>query len=120
MTGGRLSRHHDDRVDDVEKRFEVVDESHDFELRDAAGFDRIAFAMRALRILRPPKMKVVVYERVRDLHIEKAADLSAGPGRSYAVVGIPPHASREHIAYRLAELAGAEQVPYMVALLTAS
>ena len=105
---------------DVEKRYEVVDESHDFEFRNDEGFDRIAFAMRALRILRPPKMKVVVYQRVKDLRIEKAADLSAGPGRSYAIVGIPPHASREHIAYRLAELAGAENVPYMLALLTAS
>ena len=35
------------------------------------------------------------------------------------MIGIPPHASREHIAYALAELAGVESVPYAVQLMLA-
>ena len=36
-------------------------------LRDDSAFDRLAFAMRALDVLKPKNMKVVVYERIDDM-----------------------------------------------------
>jgi len=79
------------------------------------NFDRIAFAMRLLRVLRPPHLRIAVYERYHELKVERGRDLANGP--SWAMVGIPPHASREHIALALAELAGVARVPFLVDLL---
>ncbi|MCA9625846.1 MAG: hypothetical protein KC731_42780, partial [Myxococcales bacterium] len=79
----------------------------------------VAFAMRALAILRPARLQVVVYQGTRELRVERGPrSHAAGPaGGEWAMVGIPPHASREHIAWGLAELAGVAHVPFMVDLL---
>jgi hypothetical protein len=89
------------------------------ELHDPSEFDRLAFAMRALNRLRTKRMRVVVYATVSTLQIEQGVDLRRGEGATFALVGIPPHASREHIAYALAELAGVASVPYAVQALLA-
>jgi hypothetical protein len=95
----------------------VVDQQRQAPRRRRESFDRIAFAMRALQILKPD-MRVVVYHRIGSLQVESGPDLVRGNGTRYAMIGIPPHATREHIAYRLADLTGAAQTPYMLALLT--
>ncbi len=105
---GRLGRR-----DEEDRRYEIVEEQHGYELRDDSQFDRIAFAMRALDILKPSRMRVVVYERTTDFSIERGREPSR-PGQRWAMVGIPPHASRERIAWGLAELAGVDHVPFMV------
>ena len=99
-----------------EHRFEIIDEQRRFEVRDPRPFDRIQFAMWALRILRPD-MTVAVYERRRELHIERGRDLARGAAYTRALVGIPPDATREHIAFALAELAGVADRPFVVDLL---
>lgn len=98
--------------------YEHVDPRRQLRYRDPSDFDRIAFAMRALRRLRPARMTVAVYSAVSTLHIESWRDLRR-EGGSQAIVGIPPDASREHIAYALAELAGVASVPYAVQMLLA-
>jgi hypothetical protein len=100
-------------------RYEAVEPQHHVEYHDPHEFDRIAFAMRALRRLRPKRMKVAVYSAVAALHVESGRDLRRGEGATWAMVGIPPHASREHIAYALAELLGVASVPYAVQMLLA-
>jgi hypothetical protein len=100
-------------------RYEQIDPQRSVEYRDPSEFDRIAFAMRALRRLRPKRMTVAVYSAVSALRVERGRDLRRGEGATVAIVGIPPHASREHIAYALAELAGIESVPYAVNMLLA-
>lgn len=102
---------------DDQDRYEIVDATRRFELHDPEPFDRLAFAMRTLELLRPKDMTVAVYPRTRDLRIDRGLEPSHGPGGSWALVGIPPHASREHIAVSLAELAGVAQHPFVVALL---
>ena len=96
---------------------EIIPRRH-IEYRDAREFDRIAFAMRALNRLRPKGMTVAVYSAVSAMRVESGRDLRR-EGATWAIVGIPPHASREHIAYALAELAGGEAVPYVVQMLLA-
>jgi hypothetical protein len=89
------------------------------EYRDESDFDRLAFAMRALHRLRTKRMRVVVYATMSTLQVEQGRDLRRGEGATFALVGIPPHASREHIAYALAELVGVASVPYAVRSLLA-
>lgn len=96
-----------------ERRYEYVEAEHGYELRDAEAFDRIAFAMAALRRLRP-NVTVVVYERVRDLRVERGLDPASG---QVALLGIPPHASREHIAFEIASLAGMADRPWVLSAL---
>jgi hypothetical protein len=98
-------------------RYEEVDARFQQEYHDPSEFDRIAFAMRALRRLRPRRMKVAVYPAVEALRVHRGRDFQRGDGSSWAMVGIPPHASREHIAYALVELAGVASVPYAVQML---
>jgi hypothetical protein len=100
-------------------RYEEVDPHFDQEFHDPSEFDRIAFAMRALRRLRPRRMKVAVYPAAEALRVHSGRDYQRGAGASWAIVGIPPHASREHIAYALVELAGVASVPYAVQMLLA-
>lgn len=99
--------------------YEEVEPERRRDYEDPSDFDRIAFAMRALRRLRTPRMTVAVYSAVSSMRIELGKNLHRGEGGSWAMVGIPPHASREHIAYALAELAGVESVPYAVQMLLA-
>ncbi len=100
-------------------RYEQVDPRFYQEYHDPSDFDRIAFAMRALRRLRPRRMKVAVYTATSKLHVESGRDFAPRRRRHWAMVGIPPHASREHIAYALVELAGVARVPYAVQVLLA-
>ncbi len=100
-------------------RYEQVDPRFHLEYHDPSDFDRVAFAMRALGRLRPKRMKVAVYSAVSTLHVERGRDFGRGEGATWAMVGIPPHASREHIAYALVELAGVASVPYAVQMLLA-
>ncbi len=97
----------------------AIDPQRQIEYHDKSEFDRIAFAMRALDRLRPKRMTVAVYPALSSMRIERGRNLHHGEGGSWAIVGIPPHASREHIAYALAELAGVESVPYVVQSLLA-
>jgi hypothetical protein len=100
----------------LQSPYEYVDEARHFEPADSESFDRIAFALRALDWLQPPRVTVALYSRRRELRIETGRDLKSGYGASWAMVGIPPHASRRHIAHALAELAGLEDVPFIVDL----
>ena len=100
-------------------QYEEIAPRQELEYRDPTEFDRLAFAMRALRRLRPRRMKVAVYPAVSRLRVERGADHRRGEGATWAIVGIPPHASREHIAYALVELAGVAAVPYAVQMLLA-
>ncbi|WP_234022836.1 hypothetical protein [Sorangium cellulosum] len=97
-----------------------IDRQRHVEYRDPSEFDRIAFAMRALDRLRPKRMTVAVYPATSAMRVERGQNLHHGEGGSWAIVGIPPHASREHIAYALAELAGVASVPYAVQSLLAA
>ena len=102
-----------------DSRYERTEQRRSIEYHDASDFDRIAFAMRALDRLRLPRMTVAVYPALTTLRVEQGRDLRR-EGSTWAIVGIPPHASREHIAYALAELAGVESVPYVVQMLLAA
>ena len=102
-----------------EPHYERIEPRYQREYKDPSDFDRIAFAMRVLHRLRPRHVKVVVYSTVSALHVESGRDHRRGDDARWAIVGIPPHASREHIAYALASLLGVASVPYALQTLVA-
>lgn len=98
-----------------DKRYEIVEaRERSFEARDDSDFDRIAFAMATLDRLGPKNLKVVVYENGSELRIERGRDFTRGPRAEWVTVGIPRHASRAHIAFRLAELVGRAETPFVI------
>jgi hypothetical protein len=84
-----------------------------FEARSSESFNRLEFAMRLLKFLKP-QLNVAVYARARHLHVERGG---IGLGAGWAMLGIPPHATRENIVRALVELAGVEHEPFLVDLL---
>lgn len=103
-----------------EPQYERIDPSHQREYEDPSEFDRIAFAMRTLRRLRSRQVKVVVYSTLSALKVESGPDHRRGDDARWAIVGIPPRASRAQIVYALASLLGVAQVPYAVQVLLAA
>jgi hypothetical protein len=88
-----------------------------YEARSSERFDRIAYAMSLLRLLKPP-MTVAVYSRSRYLHVERGRQLQAQ--EAWATLGVPPHATRASIASAVVELSGLSRESFLIDLLCAS
>jgi hypothetical protein len=69
-------------------------------------FDRIRYALRVLDALRPVHVDVTLCAGYRDLRIERGHAWRRPPGYQWALVAIPPDATREEIALALLDLAG--------------
>lgn len=87
-----------------------------FIARQGSGesFDRIAFALRALEILKPRGMTVAVFQGRFGLQIERGRDWGRGPDATWAMVRVPPDASRESIILALTELSGLPAAPWLL------
>lgn len=99
-----------------ESRLQVVETQRVFESGDGERYSRVDFAMALLDILRPA-IDVVVYPGRRRLQIERGRNWSQPAGTSWALVAIPPTASRYQVAFALAELVGKAHEPFVVDLL---
>ena len=87
---------------------------------DDASFDRLAFAMHALRLVKPPGMTVAVFEGRKAVQTSKGRVLRGGPNASWGMVSVPPHASRADIAVAVASLANKAEDPYVLDLILSS
>jgi hypothetical protein len=94
--------------------YEIVDDEHRFEARDPERFSRIEFVLAVLDLLKPD-MNITVYPG-RHWKIRRGRDWSVGPDAVWAMIGVPPDASRQYIAFALAELAGKADQPFVVDL----
>jgi len=103
------------RLDDMHDVYfehdRVLDETSDEQ------FDRTAFAMRALELVRPPRTTVAVCPGTR-LRVEMGRTWGRDPAERWAMLSIPPKASRRAIATAIAGLARAPR-PFMLDLLFA-
>lgn len=88
-----------------------------YEARSSERFDRIAYTMALLRLLKPP-MSVAVYPGSQYLHVERSGRRT--PREPWAILGIPPHATRESIAAAVVGLSGLEREAFLIDLLCAS
>jgi hypothetical protein len=102
---------------DAEQPAHVRFDRREFSLRDPEHFDRLAFAMRAVRLLKPPHMTVVVYPGNHAVRVRKGPDLRHGPNATWGMVAVPPHASRAEIAVAIASLTDHERRPFLLDLL---
>jgi hypothetical protein len=75
-------------------------------------FDRGAFALHALAVVRPRRTTVAICEGAARMRIERGRRWGHA-GESWAMLAIPPHASRRAIALAVAELSS---VPHAWAL----
>jgi hypothetical protein len=68
-------------------------------------FDRIEFARAALELLRPERTTVAICEGVAGVRLEAGRQWGRPAGARWAVLSIPPRASRRAIAAAVAGLA---------------
>jgi len=100
-----------------EHHLEWAEHERDDAAESNETFDRIAFAMRLLRVLAPKNLTVVFHESYRSVRVERSHSFARATGARWAMVGISPRASRQVIALAMAEVAGVERVPFVVDLL---
>ncbi len=81
-------------------------------------FDRAEFARRALDLVAPPRTTVAICPGARRMRVSSGRAWGSGPGSRWAVLAIPPDASRRAIALAVAELARAPR-PYVLDVLLA-
>src|SRR5579859_7204901 len=94
---------------------EAGEEDRILEEVSAESFDRVAFAHRALDLLRPRRMTIAVCEGVYRLRVEGGRLWGKGEGERWAIVSVPPTASRRAIALAMTTLAGAGAAdPYVL------
>jgi hypothetical protein len=87
-----------------------------YEARSSESFDRIAYAMALVRLLKP-QMTVAVYSRSHHLQVEQGR--KSDSREPWAILGVPPHATRESIASAVVELSGLSRASFLVDLLCA-
>lgn len=92
-------------------RYEERSRALDYERDPWQRFDRVAFALRALRLLIPPNTRIAVFRSSR-LQVTQGIDLGRGPGARWVMLGLPWDASAESIVLALTEIAGVGQHPY--------
>ena len=92
-------------------RYEDPRRSEACERRPEQRFDRLAFALRAVGLLRPHETRVAVFPSSR-LVVEEGRDLARGPEARWAMVGIPKDASAKSIVLALTRLERVRRAPY--------
>ncbi len=80
-------------------------------------FDRIAFAERALSLLKPPRVTVALCKGIARIRVEVGREWSRAPGSRWAILSIPPRASRRAIALAVAGLGSSDAPPYVLDML---
>ena len=79
-------------------------------------FDRLAFAQRALSLVRPPKTTVALCQGRSRVKVEAGRAWGRAHGERWAILSVPPTASRRAIAIAVAGLAGKSE-PYALDVL---
>jgi hypothetical protein len=82
-------------------------------------FDRLAFAERAVALVKPANMRVAIAEGRSRVVVESGRLWGRSDGASWAMLCVPPKASRRAIAAAVASLAGQSCEPYALEVLLA-
>lgn len=83
---------------------EHVEQEEDLAERSTETFDRLAFAERALALVRPPRTTVAICEGSRGVSVTSGRQWGREPDARWAVVSVPRDASRQAIAAAVLEL----------------
>ena len=77
---------------------ERIEQAEDLAESSTESFDRIAFAERALELVRPPRTTVAICEGARQVKVVSGRQWGKEPDARWAVVSVPLDASRRAIA----------------------
>ena len=77
---------------------ERIEQAEDLAESSTESFDRIAFAERALALVRPPRTTVAICEGARQVKVALGRQWGKQPDARWAVVSVPRDASRRAIA----------------------
>ena len=83
---------------------ERIEQAEDLTESSTESFDRIAFTERAVSLVRPSKTTVAICEGSSHVDVVTGRQWGKPPGSRWAVVRVPPHASRRAITSALLEL----------------
>lgn len=83
---------------------ERIEEIDDTAQSSSESFDRVAFAERALALVRPPGTTVAICPGARRLRVQAGRQWGAAAGKRWAVLSVPANASRKAIASAVLEL----------------
>ena len=83
-------------------------------------FDRMAFAERAVSLVKPANMRVAIAPSRSRVVVESGRAWGRPGGATWAMICVPPMASRRAIASAVATLAGPTPEPYALDVLLAS
>jgi hypothetical protein len=82
-------------------------------------FDRMAFAERAVSLVKPPGMRVAIAEGRSRVIVEAGRAWGRAENAQWAMLFVPPRASRRAIATAVAALAPSPAEPYVLDTLLA-
>jgi hypothetical protein len=83
------------------ERFEEIDDTAQ---SSTEIFDRIAFAQRALQLVRPPGTTVAICEGARRINVQAGRRWGGAEGERWAILSVPENASRRAITNAVLEL----------------
>lgn len=99
---------------------ERVEVAEDLAQVSTESFDRIAFAHRAVALVRPPRTTVAICDGSRAVRLDSGRAWGEGDGARWAVLSVPRNASRSAIARAVLGLADAGAKPFALDVLMAS
>lgn len=85
----------------IDERIEQVEDDAQ---RSTESFDRIAFAARALSLVRPRGTTVAIREGRRRVRVDSGRQWGGAPGARWAILSVPQDASRRAIAHAVLDL----------------
>lgn len=100
------------RIED--ERIEEVDDPN---ATSTESFDRIAFAERALALVRPRATQVAICQGSRRVRVEAGRQWGRGEDARWAILSIPADASRRAIANAVLGLVRGEAKPWALDVL---
>ncbi len=95
------------------------DPERDEDETSAEPFDRMRFAERALALVRPANTRVALIRSRARVVVEMGRAWGRSPDARWAMVAVPPNASRRAIAMAVVALAGPAREPYALDVLLA-
>jgi hypothetical protein len=98
---------------------ERIEQIADHAPRSAEVFDRIAFAERALSLVRPAGTTVAVREGQRRVKLDSGRQWGGAPGARWAILSVPHDASRRAIAHAILALGAEGARPWALDVLLA-
>lgn len=99
---------------------ERVEVSEDLAQVSTESFDRLAYAHRAVALVRPPKTTVAICDGARAVRLDSGRAWGEGSGARWAVLSVPRNASRRAIARAVLGLADSGARPFALDVLLSS